>query len=99
MLCDYIQQLDGTFLCSVCGDKAKRLTRRHCGKPSIHNTGDCQLRGSDLRLQECDTCTGKQRIKVFACVLHRECTIGKKLPGIACCAPGQCADYVPSIGP
>jgi hypothetical protein len=33
-------------------------------------------------------------IKVFACSIHGECTIGKQLDGVKCCA--TCGDYEPA---
>jgi hypothetical protein len=56
----------------------------------------CQHRGAELRLQVCETCSGPTRIKVFFCKVHTECTIGKKLPGLACCAAGCCKDWEPA---
>jgi hypothetical protein len=50
----------------------------------------CTSRGASTRQQECESCAGQIKIKVFACNKHTECTIGKQLPGIACCA--SCVD-------
>lgn len=41
--------------------------------------------------RECSTCTGTVRLKLFACTLHRECTIARAIDGVACCA--ACSDY------
>jgi hypothetical protein len=55
----------------------------------------CQHLGTPTgETQECQTCRGKAKIKLFACSLHGVCTIAKQLPGIATCA--SCADYSPS---
>lgn len=49
--------------------------------------GACQHLGAATGERQCASCRGGgYRIKVFACALHVECTIGKQLPGIACCA-------------
>lgn len=57
----------------------------------------CSHRGAEIRQQECETCSGHQRIKVFACPLRGECTIGKKLPVIVCCAViADCGDFSPT---
>lgn len=53
----------------------------------------CARLGEYQRTEECETCVGKTRIKVFACSLYGEATIAKKLDGIACCDKGKCADY------
>lgn len=54
----------------------------------------CVHRGSEIREQDCPTCVGLIRIKVFQCALHRECTLAKPLDAIACCA--RCGDYQPA---
>src|SRR5262249_8463570 len=54
----------------------------------------CRYLGSEVRRQTCPTCRGTVELKVFACALHGECTLGKALPGVACCA--QCSDYAPT---
>jgi hypothetical protein len=59
--------------------------------------GPCEHRGDLLGYQECETCRGTTKIKLFACALHGQCTLGRKLEGIACCAPGQCGDYLAKI--
>ncbi|MFQ5732191.1 MAG: hypothetical protein ACE5KM_09570 [Planctomycetaceae bacterium] len=51
----------------------------------------CRHQGEHLRVQQCRSCAGSVRLKVFACPLHDECTIGKTISGIACCT--LCDDY------
>lgn len=51
----------------------------------------CVHRGAETRRVKCDDCKKSTTIKVFACELFSECSIAKKLPGIACCA--TCGDY------
>jgi hypothetical protein len=53
----------------------------------------CVHLGPEVRQQVCDTCAGKQRIKIFGCTIYGDCTLGKKLDGLACCA--TCPDYSP----
>lgn len=52
----------------------------------VGDTGHCRHLGDSTRQQECDSCAGKTRIKIFACAIHGECTLGKKLEGLACCS-------------
>jgi len=59
-------------------------------------SGLCVHLSAEIRREECGTCTNNPRIKVFACALHCECTLGKPLTGIACCA--TCGDYHPQPG-
>jgi hypothetical protein len=51
----------------------------------------CKHRGDEARRRRCSICRGTVELRVFACSLHRECTLGTQLPGIACCA--VCPDY------
>lgn len=60
---------------------------RACKNPR----GTCAHLGDETRQQECNGCKGKTRIKVFACEVHGEAMIGKKLDGLACCT--ACQDY------
>ncbi len=59
--------------------------------PIPQRTAPCVYRGEATRSQECPTCSGNVRVKIFACPLHKECTIAKQLEGVACC--GSCPDY------
>lgn len=70
-----------------------RKVRKNCQKaPKI--TTPCIHLGAELRQQECQTCQGSTRIKVFACFVHGEATIAKQLESVACCQ--SCPDYSPS---
>jgi hypothetical protein len=53
----------------------------------------CRHLGEAIRQEECPTCTGRVRLKVFACALHDACTTHKALTNVACCA--DCLDYQP----
>src|SRR6476469_4231182 len=62
----------------------------------------CTHRGEELRREACQTCAGKSEIKVFACPLHGQCTVGAshgkgRLPATACCA--DCRHYEPRRPP
>lgn len=57
--------------------------------------GSCASRGEYLRDDQCPTCSGSVRIKVFQCDRHSECTIGQPMEGIACCV--QCTDFKATI--
>lgn len=54
---------------------------------------NCKHLGAGIRLEECPTCCGSTRIKVFGCQLHGECTLTKKIGAAALCA--NCKDFVP----
>jgi hypothetical protein len=77
-------------------DRAYRALWQSAGRPPDPETArrdaPCRERGIVLRQQECATCGGRVRLKVFACVPHGECTVGKAIPDLACCA--TCPDYV-----
>ena len=82
--------------CERCGKECRAasptdIKSSRCRKGVRKPYSPCQHRGDSTRQQECDTCAGKTRIKIFACAIHGECTLAKKLDGIACCA--GCKDY------
>lgn len=60
----------------------------------------CSGRGSDvLREEECKSCGGRVRLKVYSCSLgHGECTIGRKAPGVAGCCR-TCPDRTKAPSP
>ena len=39
-------------------------------------THPCEHQGDVLRLEECDSCQGRVRVKVIVCTMHGSCTIG-----------------------
>jgi hypothetical protein len=53
----------------------------------------CRWFGALVGEQECDTCAGRVRLKVFHCTVRYRCTPHKALPDMACCA--DCSDYLP----
>jgi hypothetical protein len=53
----------------------------------------CVSLGELLRTEACPACQGVVRLKVFACALHQECTLARRLPDAACCQ--ECLDYRP----
>jgi len=56
----------------------------------------CVHRGGEIRTEGCDTCQGKIAIKIFACEVFHECSIGKRIGAIAMCT--GCESFaVPSL--
>lgn len=53
----------------------------------------CRHRGAMTRDVQCPSCRAHVLIKVYACQRHKECTLGRALDGILCCA--TCWDYQP----
>jgi len=46
----------------------------------------CEHRGQPLRTEVCTSCCGGGvKVKVFACEVLKECTIGKKIDGVPMC--------------
>jgi len=87
----------GLWYCETCNRPfSNRVLRdtapppRNCTRPRT----ECQHLGDSTGKQECTSCQGTVRIKLYACAIHGETTLGKKLDGIACC--DQCPDYAPS---
>ena len=82
-----------------CGKTIKPIWNAQVGWVYPHgvqagpNAIPCIHLGEDLRLQQCESCGGNIQLKVFACDIYKECTLGKKLEGLQCCA--MCKDYFP----
>lgn len=43
--------------------------------------------------RQCPSCQGTVMVKLFACELHKRCTLAKPIYDVACCA--GCGDYSP----
>lgn len=69
----------------------KRLAKSGDAKASPENRSPCQSLGRELRQQQCDSCSGKVMLKIFACDVRGECTVLRPLLGVACC--GSCDRY------
>lgn len=92
----------GIYTCQNCSQRHVKIPpsqrahypKRLCKEPP----GRCHHLGAEIRREDCTGCKGKRtQIKVFACAVHGECTLGKKLDGLACCA--GCKDYQPKETP
>lgn len=85
---------DGLWKCVACGYVTKKPYPSAPVRP-CRESKNCRHLGDELRREECPTCdpTYKISLKVLACSIHGECTIGKQLDGLACCA--TCPDYSP----
>jgi hypothetical protein len=90
---------DGIYyhVCEVCGTRRTSTTEKYYGycalaaAPKDHE--HCQHRTDELRVETCASCSSKKwHIKVFKCAVHKECTIGKKLVKIKCCA--HCSSFL-----
>lgn len=73
--------------------------RATCKANLPERTEPCLHLGEQTRVQRCETCAGNLRIKVMACAVFGECTIGTgkdkgRLPGVACCQ--GCNSYEPA---
>lgn len=51
----------------------------------------CKHQGLMTGTIPCETCAGRVQLKILRCDVHTECTIGKAVPGYACCV--TCSDY------
>lgn len=59
--------------------------------PAHSRTQKCRHRGEEIGTEECPTCRGSVKVKVFTCDVHEECTLVKQLDDVACCR--RCDDY------
>lgn len=87
---------EGRWWCPVCKRPFSERVRRDTPPPPRNCTDNvpCEYLGAPVGTQECQGCRGTVRIKLFACEVHGQCTLGKRLDMLACCA--QCGDYAPS---
>ena len=79
------------YRCTTCSAEIHSpysADRVHCG---CRQRSQCVSLGAEQRQQECSTCCGNVRIKVFACAVHGECQAAPSLEGIADC--WGCRDY------
>lgn len=53
----------------------------------------CRHLGELSRLAGCESCGGNVQVKVFVCAVHTECTVGKTINNLACCA--TCEQFTP----
>jgi hypothetical protein len=107
----FTQNTDGTATCNWCGivvplnalqhDCDKHLIVVPAGETDVQDKAQdkvkapCKFRGEPIRLVICQSCASKPRIKTFACELFQECTIGKEVAPLACCA--TCKKYEPKV--
>lgn len=81
----------GIWKCARCGRSVKDRTGNPPHAKCKTRKLPCARLGNEVRRQECPTCSGTVKIKVFACAVHGECTTAKALPALACCK--VCSDY------
>lgn len=56
--------------------------------PATHGSsaiGECIHRGDTIRTELCPSCKGKVQVKIYQCSQLGECTLAKKVEGVACC--------------
>lgn len=81
--------LDTCSICYLRDHPEKGKFESKLEKPKLRD--DCKHKGEFLFTQECPTCAGSVKIKVFSCSIHNECTIAKTIDQKACCS--TCLDY------
>ena len=66
---------------------------------SVQAAAGCVNLGNDTgQTVECPSCRGTIRLKLFECRVFGQCTIAKKVNGVACCRPVEkCLGYSTSI--
>lgn len=86
------------FTCPRPGCRAVRVGPhmtyyRRCEDGESARGGICEHRGDVLRVEQCKSCGGNVRFKVFACEIHKECTLADRLSVVKSCV--GCAEYEP----
>lgn len=73
MRCDFLRHDEATVICRRCGlPLSSRLAdllqiRRECPDSIGKARQPCAFLGAQIGLQECETCGGNVRLKLFAC--------------------------------
>ena len=90
-LIDCLLQLHGgRYVCRNCAWSHSRPARRNC--PGVKDRTDpCVHLGETIGMKNCPSCKGAVKIKIFACELHGQATMQKRVGGCACCL--SCGDY------
>lgn len=88
MICEYEATSAGTMVCPRCGDKRQESVIRVCDdSPRIPvPVVACIHRGEEIARRPCPSCRGGELVKVFECEVQGECSIGKTIEDVACCA-------------
>ena len=68
--------------------QAKPRSHPLVANPCVHLGADTGERVT------CQTCRGKVELKILLCAVHGRCTVGKAVPGTACCS--TCPDFSPA---
>lgn len=76
--------------CRICGFQGLPGSRLRLCKAAA-NAHRCVHLGGLLRTQQCPTCSGTVKVKVFACTIHGECELANKLKDVRRC--GTCDDF------
>ena len=96
---------DGRYL-HECPKCKARVRTKFCDSAKLHRTcgtatpaikpqpkrGPCAHLGAEVRREQCQSCAGTVLVKIMACQAFGECTLGKELPGVQCCA--KCPQWV-----
>ena len=65
--------------------EAQRANQPPPPRPTAPANQDCPHRGDVVRLVSCPGCRGNVLIKLYACAVHGECTLGKAVDGVHVC--------------
>lgn len=84
MICDWGETAD-PFICIHCGTVRDRPVTRRCNADRFQevHAAQCQHRGQQVAEEECRSCGGNIKIKLFSCPLHGVCSIQKKTEAAA----------------
>lgn len=83
------QRADGRFLhtCSQCKQSFNSKSEMPDRLPNCSGRprGPCKYLGVEIDRKQCEGCGGNVLVKVFACAIHGEATLAKKMDDIDCC--------------
>jgi len=95
-------EIEQVYECADCGRRTNptgsppERIRCICGSNGAGSRVPCAHLGKLARMAVCSSCNGNVRLKVYACAVHDECSIGQPVEALPCCA--SCDDRTDAPG-
>lgn len=89
ILSKFVPSTIGGLECSICGFRANHPKEHNCLSTK------CTHLGNYLRTEGCTNCPGNVHLKVYACKVYNECTLGKSTGSIHSCE--GCEDFTSTL--
>jgi hypothetical protein len=86
--CGHLKREDGCLHChNFATNKSFRMLFKQGDAEAAFRSKACVRLGEDTgKKTACKSCSGMTQLTIFKCEIHGECTVGRKVGGMACCA-------------